>query len=104
MANLWADFLTHRGWMAHKWTHYFPAYEQHFSRYVDRPVVFWEIGIGEGGSLQLWKQFLGPYAQIVGLDILDRSVRVTSPIPRYCKVFWMSSDRPTWFSTTGATS
>jgi len=73
MAHLWAGFLTHRGRVAHKWTHYFPAYEQHFSRYVDRPVVFWEIGVGEGGSLQLWKQFFGPYAQIVGLDILDRS-------------------------------
>jgi hypothetical protein len=28
-----------------------------------------EIGSGEGGSLQLWKQYLGPYARIVGLDI-----------------------------------
>jgi hypothetical protein len=28
-----------------------------------------EIGCGKGGSLQLWKQYLGPYARIVGLDI-----------------------------------
>lgn len=31
--------------------------------------MFWEIGCGEGGSLQLWKRYLGPYAQIIGLDI-----------------------------------
>jgi hypothetical protein len=73
MSYLWGSFLTHHGREAHKWTHYFPAYERHFSRYVNRPVVFWEIGVGHGGSLQLWKRYFGPYAQIVGLDILDTS-------------------------------
>src|SRR5271156_2685762 len=73
MSHLWESFLTNQGRMAHKWTHYFPAYENHFSRYVNRPVVFWEIGVGEGGSLPLWKKYLGPYAQIVGLDIVDKS-------------------------------
>ncbi len=73
MGGLWESFLTHQGRLAHKWTHYFPAYENHFSRYVNRPMVFWEIGVGEGGSLQLWKRYFGPYAQIVGLDILDKS-------------------------------
>jgi cephalosporin hydroxylase len=70
--ELWRDFLTHSGHPAHKWTHYFPAYEAHFARYQNRPMVFWEIGVGQGGSLQLWKQFFGPYAQIVGLDIEDK--------------------------------
>jgi len=73
MSHLWESFLTNQGRMAHKWTHYFPAYENHFSRYVNRPVVFWEIGVGEGGSLPLWKKYLGPYAQVVGLDIVDKS-------------------------------
>ncbi len=68
--TLWSAFLDHRGRVAHKWTHYFPAYERHFERYVNRPCLFWEIGCGAGGSLQLWKKYLGPYAQIVGLDIL----------------------------------
>jgi hypothetical protein len=73
MSNLWGSFLNHEGRVAQKMTHYFPAYERHFSRYVNRPVVFWEIGVGEGGSLQLWKRYFGPYAQIVGLDIRDKS-------------------------------
>lgn len=68
--TLWSEFLNHKGRLAHKWTHYFPAYERHFGRFVNRPCVFWEIGCGEGGSLQLWKQYLGPYAHIIGLDIL----------------------------------
>lgn len=28
-----------------------------------------EVGCGDGGSLQLWKSFLGPHTQIVGVDI-----------------------------------
>jgi hypothetical protein len=71
MSNLWTDFRTHQGLGVHKWAHYFPIYERHFHRYANRPVVFLEIGIGAGGSLQLWKNYLGPYAQIIGLDIAD---------------------------------
>lgn len=67
--GLWSEFLTHRERVIHKWTHYFPVYERHFSRYVNTDVVVFEIGCGEGGSLQLWKRYLGPYARIVGIDI-----------------------------------
>jgi SAM-dependent methyltransferase len=66
---LWREFLGNRGRVTHKWTHYFPVYERHFERFVNRPCVFLEIGCGEGGSLQMWKRYLGPYAQIVGIDI-----------------------------------
>ena len=68
--TLWAEFLTNRGRVAHKWTHYFPIYEDHFGRYVNRPATLIEIGCGAGGSLQLWKRWLGPLAQIVGIDIM----------------------------------
>ena len=71
--DLWTDFLTNDQRLIHKWTHYFPIYETHFKRYVNRPMTFIEIGCGEGGSLQLWKRYLGPFAQIVGIDILDRA-------------------------------
>ncbi|MGH7043496.1 MAG: class I SAM-dependent methyltransferase [Acetobacteraceae bacterium] len=67
--SLWSGFLHHDGRLAHKWAHYFPVYERHFARYVNRPLLFVEIGCGEGGSLQMWKRYFGPNAQIVGLDI-----------------------------------
>jgi hypothetical protein len=67
--SLWPLFLNHQGRLVHKWKHYFPIYERHFTRFVNRPVTFIEIGCGEGGSLQIWKEFLGPLATIVGLDI-----------------------------------
>jgi hypothetical protein len=67
--SLWSLFLNHHKRTIHKWKHYFPIYEQHFGRFVNRPCLMIEIGIGRGGSLQLWKSYLGPHAQIVGLDI-----------------------------------
>ncbi len=67
--TLWSEFLTNQGRFIHKWTHYFPIYETHFARYINRPATFLEIGCGQGGSLQLWKRYLGPLAQIVGIDI-----------------------------------
>lgn len=67
--TLYTEYLTHQGRTIDKWTHYFPVYETHFARFVNRPVTFLEIGCGAGGSLQLWKRYLGPLAQIVGIDI-----------------------------------
>ena len=32
-------------------------------------MTFIEIGVAKGGSLQLWKRHLGPFAQIVGIDV-----------------------------------
>jgi SAM-dependent methyltransferase len=68
--SLWSLFLNHQGRVIHKWKHYFPIYERHFSRYVNRPVLFLEIGCGKGGSLQMWKQYFGPHARVVGIDIV----------------------------------
>jgi len=67
--GLWSDFIGNRQRVIHKWKHYFPAYELHFARFVNRPMLFLEIGCGNGGSLQMWKRYFGPHAQIVGIDV-----------------------------------
>lgn len=67
--TLWSEFVNNKQRTVHKWKHYFPAYEAHFSRFVNRPLFFLEIGCGRGGSAQMWKRYLGPHAQIVGIDI-----------------------------------
>ena len=67
--GLWSEFIGNKQRVIHKWKHYFPAYEAHFGRFVNRPVLFVEIGCGNGGSLQMWKRYFGPHALIVGIDI-----------------------------------
>ena len=55
--------------MIDKWDHYFDIYDKYFSQYRDTDVVFVEIGIYQGGSLQMWKEYLGPKIMIYGIDI-----------------------------------
>lgn len=66
---LWDIFLGNKNRIIHKWTHYFPIYESHFGVFVNKSILFVEIGCGKGGSLQMWKRYFGPYAKIVGIDI-----------------------------------
>lgn len=67
--TLWADFLNHQGRKMQKWDCYFPVYERHLPRFQNQSVTMLEIGVNKGGSLELWKRFLGPNATIVGVDI-----------------------------------
>ena len=67
--NLWSEFQTNEKLEIHKWKHYFPIYERHFERFRNRTLTLIEIGVARGGSLQLWKRCLGPFAKIVGVDI-----------------------------------
>ena len=56
----------------HKWNHYFDIYERHFNRYRNTDVVILEIGVYDGGSLQMWKNYFGKRAKIYGIDIDSR--------------------------------
>jgi hypothetical protein len=71
--TLWSEALTHDKRIIHKWKHYFPIYERHFKDFVYKPVTLIEIGCGRGGSLQMWKQYFGPHARIIGIDIYPES-------------------------------
>lgn len=62
-------FDNHKGRMIDKWLHYFDVYDYHFSPFRNKPVRVLEIGIFQGGSLQMWKEYFGSLAQIVGIDI-----------------------------------
>ena len=66
---LYHDFLTNEQRQMLKAPSYFPVYERHFKKFVNQSVNFWEIGVFRGGSLQMWKRYLGPFAKIIGIDI-----------------------------------
>jgi len=52
-----------------KYDSYFPVYETLLKKYVDRDVTIVEVGIFNGGSLFMWRKFLGPKARIIGIDL-----------------------------------
>ena len=72
-------FAAHNGRLIDKWTHYFPIYQRHFERFQDKPVRILEIGVSHGGSLQFWKEYFGPQAHILGLDINIDCIGLAEP-------------------------
>lgn len=78
--NLWQDFSTNQqGRIINKWEHYFPIYEKHLSSWRNKSVTFIEIGVSQGGSLQMWRRFFGPMATIIGIDINPTCARYEEP-------------------------
>jgi hypothetical protein len=57
-----------------KWIHYFPIYDRHLAPYRGSTTRVLEIGVYRGGGLAMLSHYLGPAAQIVGVDI-DESAR-----------------------------
>lgn len=51
-----------------KWSNYFDIYEQWFQKFVNQHPTVLEIGVDNGGSLQMWNQYFGYGCQIVGID------------------------------------
>jgi hypothetical protein len=69
MNDLQHYFETNTGRLIDKHTHYFDIYDRYFAKYRNTDVCFLEIGIYNGGSLQMWKNYFGPKAKIFGVDI-----------------------------------
>ena len=59
-----------------KWPHYLEPYERHLGRFrAQEKMTLLEIGIDDGGSLNMWRQYLGPRARIYGADIVSNTKR-----------------------------
>lgn len=52
-----------------KWAHFLPLYERLLSPYRGRAITLVEVGVGDGGSLEVWRSYLGPPARIIGIDL-----------------------------------
>lgn len=70
-------FNDNPGRLIHKWVHYFDIYDRHLSPFRGKPVNILEFGVSHGGSLQMWKEYFGPRAQITGVDIDPRCAGLT---------------------------
>ncbi|TIN50291.1 MAG: class I SAM-dependent methyltransferase, partial [Mesorhizobium sp.] len=55
--------------MSDKWSIYLSTYDHIFSEYRDRPVRILEVGVQNGGSLEIWQKYFPNAEIIVGCDV-----------------------------------
>lgn len=56
----------------HKWAHYFKIYDKHFKRFINKNPTILEIGIQNGGSLEMWNNYFENKCTIYGVDIDEK--------------------------------
>ncbi len=62
-------FANNPGRAIHKWDHYFEVYHRHFAPFCGQSPVIMEIGVQNGGSLQMWRHYFGPGTRVIGIDL-----------------------------------
>ena len=64
-------FFQHRGKAVDKWEQYLGIYERELAPFLEtnQAVRLLEIGVQNGGSLELWSEYLPAGSEIVGIDI-----------------------------------
>jgi hypothetical protein len=56
-----------------KWNNYFDIYENSLKKFKNKKITLVEVGVANGGSLFMWKKFLGKKAKIIGIDFNPES-------------------------------
>jgi cephalosporin hydroxylase len=64
-------YKEHNGFLSDKCIHYFFIYDRIFSNILEKgkPIKMLEIGVQNGGSLEIWKKYLPQNSEIHGVDI-----------------------------------
>lgn len=75
-------YLEHHGKVSDKWSLYLREYDRVFASYRSQEISLLEIGIQNGGSLEIWAQYF-PYAKkLIGCDIDPACARLRYDDPR----------------------
>lgn len=74
------------GKVSDKWSIYLVEYGRIFDDYRDKPVRLLEIGIQNGGSLEIWSKFFVNAQKLVGCDINPDCARLVYEDPRVAVV------------------
>ena len=72
MESLREIFDNLNGKLIHKWNHYIEVYDLYFNKYRGNEINILEIGVSQGGSLEMWKKYFGKKVHIYGIDVNPR--------------------------------
>ena len=79
-APLTSLFFANRGNISDKWEQYLAVYDAELRPWYQQRVSLLEIGVQNGGSMQVWSQYFDPASVLVGLDI-DERIASLDPAP-----------------------
>lgn len=72
-------YKNHRGKVSDKWSIYLDEYQRLLYPFQDKEVRLLEIGVQNGGSLEIWGKFFSNAKKIVGCDIDPRCLELSYP-------------------------
>jgi GT2 family glycosyltransferase len=78
-----------------KWSSYLLFYDRIFSELSGKPISILEIGIQNGGSLEVWSEYFKNARAIVGVDVDPNCSALTYPDPRISIVIGDATDQKT---------
>lgn len=52
-----------------KWSRYFDVYQRYLEKYEGKNITFVEVGVQNGGSMEMWSKFFGSESKLYGIDI-----------------------------------
>lgn len=70
-------YATHEGFVSDKWDIYLSEYERLFNRLRSEPVSVLEIGVQNGGSVEIWSKYFPNATSIIGCDINPKCEQLT---------------------------
>lgn len=76
----------HTGKVSDKWSSYIHEYDRIFHEYRKEPVRLLEIGVQNGGSLEIWSKYFPNAKKLVGCDIDPECARLIYDDPRIAVV------------------
>jgi hypothetical protein len=82
MASLPDLYAAHRGKVSDKWDLYIDIYDRVLSPWRDRPIDFVEVGVQNGGSLEIWAKFFPNALSLTGCDVDPRCAALAFDDPR----------------------
>ena len=62
-------YIEHKGKVSDKWQLYLEEYDRLFSAYRTKPIRMLEIGIQNGGSLEIWPKYFPNGKKFIGCDV-----------------------------------
>ena len=80
--NLYDLYKSHNGKISDKWELYISEFEHIFQRFRDAEINLFEIGVQNGGSLEIWAKYFPKAERIIGCDIDETCKNLEFSDPR----------------------